>query len=173
MDYRPPVSSVHGILQARIPEWVTMPSYRGSFKPRYRTWVSCTAGRFFTTEPPGKPPKFYPPLVLYHRCQCQYREKGNRFWFYFDPISTVKTFQVILGVQPVLRMTLLDSCFLNVNAHINYLGILLRNRFKFSSLEVGPERCICESSQVKMTLSVGGYTLSNKSLGLHYPNSSH
>ena len=28
VDYRPPGSSVHGILQARIPEWVAMPSSR-------------------------------------------------------------------------------------------------------------------------------------------------
>ena len=30
MDYSPPVSSVHGILQARLLEWVPMPSSRGS-----------------------------------------------------------------------------------------------------------------------------------------------
>ena len=46
--HRPPGSSVHGILQARILEWVAMPSSRGSFQPRDRTWVSCIAGRFFT-----------------------------------------------------------------------------------------------------------------------------
>ena len=41
---------------ARILEWVTMPFSRGSSWPRNRTQFSCTAGRFFTTEPPGKPP---------------------------------------------------------------------------------------------------------------------
>ena len=30
MDYSPPDSSVHGILQARITEWVAIPSSRGS-----------------------------------------------------------------------------------------------------------------------------------------------
>ena len=40
MDYSPPGSSVHGILQARILEWVTMPSSRGSFQPRDWTPVS-------------------------------------------------------------------------------------------------------------------------------------
>ena len=34
MDCSPPSSSVHGILQARILEWVAMPSYRESFLPR-------------------------------------------------------------------------------------------------------------------------------------------
>ena len=42
-----PSSSVHGILQARILEWVAIPFSRGSSQPRDRTLVSCTAGRFF------------------------------------------------------------------------------------------------------------------------------
>ena len=37
----PPGSSVHGILQARILEWVAMPSSRGSSLPRDPTRVSC------------------------------------------------------------------------------------------------------------------------------------
>ena len=37
-----------GILQARILEWVAMPSFKGSSQPRDRTQVSCVAGRFFT-----------------------------------------------------------------------------------------------------------------------------
>ena len=37
-----------GILQARILEWVAIPFFRESSQPRDRTWVSCTAGRFFT-----------------------------------------------------------------------------------------------------------------------------
>ena len=44
---------VHGILQARILEWVATPSSRGSSRPRDRTWVSMSpalAGRFFTTS---------------------------------------------------------------------------------------------------------------------------
>ena len=56
MDYSLPGSSVHGILQARILEWVAMPSSRGTSQPRDQTcvsWESCTAGEFFTTEPPG------------------------------------------------------------------------------------------------------------------------
>ena len=37
----PPGSSVHGILQARILEWVAMPSSRGSSQLRDRTHMSC------------------------------------------------------------------------------------------------------------------------------------
>ena len=44
----PPGSSLHGILQARILEWVTIPFSRGSSQPRGQTQVSCIAGRFLT-----------------------------------------------------------------------------------------------------------------------------
>ena len=53
MDHSLPGSSVHGILHARVLEWVAMSSYRGSSWPRSRTMslVSCI-GRW----------------VLYHQC---------------------------------------------------------------------------------------------------------
>ena len=40
--------AVHGILQARILEWVAFPFSRGSSRPRNQTGVFCIAGRFFT-----------------------------------------------------------------------------------------------------------------------------
>ena len=48
MDCSPPGSSVHGILQAGILEWVAKPSFKGSSRPRNRTQVSRIAGWFFT-----------------------------------------------------------------------------------------------------------------------------
>ena len=45
MDCRPSASSVHGILQARILEWVAISFSRGSSRPRGRTQVSHIAGR--------------------------------------------------------------------------------------------------------------------------------
>ena len=41
--------TVHGILQARILEWVPFPFSRGSSQPRDQTQVSCIAGGFFTS----------------------------------------------------------------------------------------------------------------------------
>ena len=41
--------TVHGILQARILEWVAFPFSRGSSQPRDQTQVSRIAGRFFTS----------------------------------------------------------------------------------------------------------------------------
>ena len=49
-----PGSSVHGVSQARILEWVVISSSQGSSWSRDRTHISCFAGRFFTTELPGK-----------------------------------------------------------------------------------------------------------------------
>ena len=48
MDCSSPGSSVHGILQARILEWVTISFSKGSSQPRDQTLVPCIAGRFFT-----------------------------------------------------------------------------------------------------------------------------
>ena len=49
-DWSPPGSPVHGILQARVLEWVAMPSSRGSFQPRdwtHSSCCSCIMGIFF------------------------------------------------------------------------------------------------------------------------------
>ena len=48
MDCSLPGPSVHGIFQARVLEWVTIPFSRGSSWPRDLTWVSHIAGRHFT-----------------------------------------------------------------------------------------------------------------------------
>ena len=47
MECIPPGSSVHGILQARILQWVAIPFSRASPRPWDQTQVSCTAGEFF------------------------------------------------------------------------------------------------------------------------------
>ena len=57
VDCSPPGSSVYGIFQARILEWVTISYSRGSSWPRdwiHVSCVSCIAYRFFTAEPLGK-----------------------------------------------------------------------------------------------------------------------
>ena len=50
-----PGSSVHGISQARILEWVAIPFSKGSSRPRNQTWVFCIAGKFLSlpSEPPA------------------------------------------------------------------------------------------------------------------------
>ena len=48
-----PGYSIHGILQARILEWIVIPFSRGFSQLRDQTQVSCITGRFFTVS--GKP----------------------------------------------------------------------------------------------------------------------
>ena len=50
-------SSVYGISQARILEWVAISSSRGSYRPMDWTQVFYIVGRLFTTDPPGKHPR--------------------------------------------------------------------------------------------------------------------
>jgi len=47
--------TVHGILQAKILEWVAVPFSRGSSQPRDRTQVSHIAGGFYQLSPKGRP----------------------------------------------------------------------------------------------------------------------
>ena len=54
MDCSPSGSSVHGVLQARMLEWVAIPFSRGSSGPRDQAQSSCIPGGFFTSEPSGK-----------------------------------------------------------------------------------------------------------------------
>ena len=62
MDYSPPGSSVHEVFQARIPEWVAMPP-PGDFPiPGIVPMSPALAGRFFTTEPPGKS------MIMFYCC---------------------------------------------------------------------------------------------------------
>ena len=74
MGCSPPGSSVHGISQSRILEWVAISFSRGSFRPRDQSHIFCTGSGFFTTEPWGKPnwglrvfQKFYKERVSFHQ----------------------------------------------------------------------------------------------------------
>ena len=60
MDCNLPGSSVHGILQVRILQWVAMPSSRGSSQTRGQTRVFYVSfiGRRVLYRPPGKPTDF-------------------------------------------------------------------------------------------------------------------
>ena len=69
MDYSLPSSSIHGILQARVLEWVAISFSRGSSWPGDWTQVSCTAGRFFTNWVTREAPV----LSTYH---IQYSKNG-------------------------------------------------------------------------------------------------
>ena len=75
IDYNLEGSSAHGILQARILEWVAIPFSRGSSQPRDRTLDSCISGRFFTARVTREAPlPFYftiKTLIAYEHCSKQ------------------------------------------------------------------------------------------------------
>ena len=56
-DCSPPGFSVHGFLQARILEWVAMPSSRGSSQPRIEPRSPALQADSLKSEPPGNPKK--------------------------------------------------------------------------------------------------------------------
>ena len=68
MDYSPLGSSVHGIFQARILEWVAIPFFRGSFWPKDRTQVSCRnhlGPKGKSRGPPGEITYAFPQIMPY------------------------------------------------------------------------------------------------------------
>ena len=64
VDCSPPGSSVHGILQARILEWVTISFSRESSQPRDQTGFPALEADALTSEPPGKPIKMLIKLIV-------------------------------------------------------------------------------------------------------------
>ena len=109
MDCSPPGSSVHGILQARILEWVAVSFSRGSSQPRDRTQVSRIAGGFFTSwatrdtilqikfksgssEGPTRRPTWGIWRHILHGCGC-YHASSNGDWKDsgpWEPIPNIK-----------------------------------------------------------------------------------
>ena len=65
MDCGLPDSSVHGIFQARVLEWVAISFCRGFFRPRDWTQVSCIADRPFTIWVTREAPKVKVSLYQY------------------------------------------------------------------------------------------------------------
>ena len=72
MDCSPPGFSVHGILQARILEWIAILFSRGTSQLRDWTLISCIAGRFFTVWATGKSYEFGCILQIWN-----WRKKGT------------------------------------------------------------------------------------------------
>jgi len=112
MDCSPPGQApfVHGISQARILEWISISFSMGSSQHRDRTCVTCIAGGFFTTEPPGKP-------LLMVFCCCSVTKSSPNLCNLVDcsmPGSSVlHCFQLLLkfmSVDSVLAFNCLIIC---------------------------------------------------------------
>ena len=101
MECSLPDSFVHGILQARIREWVATPFSRRSSWPKDQTWVSCTAGRLCHLNSQGSPENSPVPSNKWrHKVKENIYEQGNRLLWDTEYVSTsVLDFWIIS--QPV------------------------------------------------------------------------
>ena len=130
MDCSLPGSSVHGILQTRILEWVDIPSSRGSSQPRDRTWCSCIAGRFFTVwvtrEAQYKP---YINVVWLARMRLGKKEQSFLLWWLLDilcmevggGVQAVKVFELLYLEYPFFTKT----CSMFLRRHWRPTPVLL------------------------------------------------
>ena len=110
MDCSLPGSSVPGILQARILEWVAIPFSRGSSWPRDQTHVSCvsySAGRFFTHWATGE---FL--FCVFDEVSGKERwswNRSNEALFYLFP-PTFENLQIYSHLERLLQQTAF-KCF--------------------------------------------------------------
>ena len=77
VDCSPPGSPVHGILQARILEWVAISFSRGSSNPGIKPRSPALQADALSSEPPAKPPKYEQP---YYILKMQYYLLGFIIW---------------------------------------------------------------------------------------------
>ena len=104
MDCSPPVSSVHGILQTSILEWIAMPSSRASSWCRDWTcvsYVSCIDRGVFTISTTWKSPSSYVLVVL------------TFFPFVATPLRVVPAFVLLCLNIPFLLLQLFNTYVIN------------------------------------------------------------
>ena len=100
VDCGPPGSSVHGILQARILEWVAISFSRGSFWPRVQTQVSHIASRCFTLWATSRVQTYFISSV----------QSLSRVWLFATPWITARQASLsITNSQSSLRVTFIES----------------------------------------------------------------
>ena len=120
--------TVHGILQARILEWVAFPFSRRSTRPRNWTGVSCTAGEFFTSWATREAHVLIVALLIMEKTwDTTWMSNYRWIWkekFNHTVISLLWNYNHEKWCQ--------RAAFSNVNLHKNILGILLKWIFWFN-----------------------------------------
>ena len=99
MDCSPPGSSVHGVLQARMLEWVAVPISRGSSQPRNWTQVSCIAGGTFTIWVTRE----WETAIIYTVSFHLYGHKVYTLWFHLGYTQKDKSLVIQLLLKPSCR----------------------------------------------------------------------
>ena len=112
MDCGPPGASVRGISQAVILEWLPFLPPGDLPDPGIKPVSPALAGRFFTTEPPGKP------------TPCQWVERGNSY-----PCKTIFSFFLLNSKERYERSRWLLWCFYvkyGLQTHFQFMGASIR-----------------------------------------------
>ena len=96
-----PGFTVHGIFQARIPDWAVITYSRGSFQSRDQTCISCIAGRLFTTDT-IREVKFILDFVYYILMHCPHpptpfikAKFGFCFFSFLSPTICISLFKCL------------------------------------------------------------------------------
>ena len=124
LDCSLPGSSVHGISQARVLEWVAISS------PRDWTCFSCFAGQFFTTEPPEKPGFKNRPWMIY--------TLKMTHWSYYSQSKWKNVFGHTVPPHPHIFSLKMDVVSLNACSCVRF--------FTSSVVKLGPESYFKASS---------------------------
>ena len=128
MDCSPPGSSVHGILQARILEWVACPFSKGSSQPRDRTCISRIAGRFFTIWATREAPDKGKSWETESQPDC-HRHEGSTGVKKERQGQSVLRFQALL----LLNLLILKMCW---GSLVNYIWLYKLSKYILSFLFV-------------------------------------
>ena len=124
MDCSLPGSSLHGILQARVLEWIAISFSRGSPQPRDRTHVSRIAGRRFNFWDTRKALVF--PILLFSSISLHWSLKICLFVL----ISTCYSLEFWIPMD----LSFLFSFAFRFSSFVNYLEGLLRQPFGLFTL---------------------------------------
>ena len=101
-----PLSSIHGILQTRMLEWVAIPFSRGSSRPKDWTQVSCTVGRFCTVWATREAPSL-------HIKRGQNWSNKTKTWWATSATKTVTRSPHTQNVSKAKRLVAAGQCEIN------------------------------------------------------------
>ena len=117
MDCNLPASSVHGILQARMLEWVAISSFRGSSPPRDQTHISCTGRRILYYWATWEACLPYCPLVksmlnFYVQLQSHFLYDFFPGNFSLSRFLPLLGFSIVLKTCKILSLNTISKCLL-------------------------------------------------------------
>ena len=119
MDCSPPDSSVHGILQARILEWVAISFSRGSSQPRDWTRVSCICRQMlYPLSHQGSPNRRLALLITWTYMSCFSIKVEFGILLFITPFSLFGN--LILAILEDIVGLVPDHC--NKVSHSNFFG---------------------------------------------------